>query len=176
MKNIIIKNNHMNKTTLRKMKYFYFIPIYKYILAFALILSFISACVYLFHQQYIRSMTYLGVFIFICVMCYIQAEFNVKRLLKLQKEKYHSDDIIFDLKFNETGVISIYCTNQKESIMEYQDIKNIVEMNDIVLLRSKAGYTTFFEKKNINYRDLDTLKQLFLQKNIKWENPIMEVF
>lgn len=176
MEKIIIKNNHMNKETLRKTKYFYFIPIYKYILAFALILSFISTFVYLFHQQLIRSLTYFIVFIFICVMCYIQAEFNVKRILKLQKEKYNSDNIIFDLIFDETKVTSLYNVNQKESIMEYKDIKNIIETKDIVLLRSRAGYTTFFEKENIHSKDLDNLKQFFLQKNIKWEKPIMKIF
>ena len=44
------------------------------------------------------------------------------------------------------------------------------------LIISKAGYTTFFERKNVESNDLEKLKQFFDKQNILWEKSICNIF
>ena len=44
------------------------------------------------------------------------------------------------------------------------------------LIISKAGYTTFFERKNVESNDFEKLKQFFDKQNILWEKSICNIF
>ena len=64
---------------------------------------------------------------------------------------------------------------EMEEIM-YKDIKQVKETKEIILIISKAGYTTFFERKNVESNDLEKLKQFFDKQNILWEKSICNIF
>ena len=100
----------------------------------------------------------------------------LKRFIKLQKEKYGSDQVSIDLIFDNDGIISVEQSTQNKSKIMYKDIKQVIETKEIILIISKAGYTTFFERKNVESSDLEKLKQIFDKQNILWEKSILNIF
>ena len=50
------------------------------------------------------------------------------------------------------------------------------ETKEIILFITKAGYATFFERKNVESNDLEKLKQFFDKQNILWEKSILNIF
>ena len=101
---------------------------------------------------------------------------NETEKIKLQKEKYGSDQVIIDLIFDNDGIISVEQSTQNKSKIMYKDIKQVIETKEIILIISKAGYTTFFERKNVESNDLEKLKQFFDKQNILWEKSICNIF
>ena len=63
----------------------------------------------------------------------------MKGLIKLQKERYGSDQVIFDLIFDWDGIISVEQSAQCKSKIMYKDIKKVIETKEIILFISKAG-------------------------------------
>ena len=100
----------------------------------------------------------------------------LKRFIKLQKEKYGSDQVSIDLIFDNDGIISVEQSTQNKSKIMYKDIKQVKETKEIILFITKGGYATFFERKNVESNDLEKLKQFFDKKNILWEKSILNIF
>lgn len=116
------------------------------------------------------------VLVIVCILPFVQSEVMLKRLIKLQKEKYGSDQVSIDLIFDNDGIISVEQSTQNKSKIMYKDIKQVIETKEIILIISKAGYTTFFERKNVESSDLEKLKQFFDKQNILWEKSILNIF
>ena len=87
---------------------------------------------------------YTLILAFICVLPFIHSEAILKRLIKLQKEKYGSDQVIFDLIFDEDRIICVEQSAQYKSKIMYKDIKKVIETKEIILFISKAGQIAFF--------------------------------
>lgn len=100
----------------------------------------------------------------------------VEKIHKTSKEKYGSDQVSVDLIFDNDGIISVEQSTQNKSKIMYKDIKQVKETKEIILIISKAGYTTFFERKNVESNDLEKLKQFFDKQNILWEKSICNIF
>jgi hypothetical protein len=79
-------------------------------------------------------------------------------------------------RFDNDGIISVEQSTQNKSKIMYKDIKQVIETKEIILIISKAGYTTFFERKNVESNDLEKLKQFFDKQNILWEKSICNIF
>ncbi len=88
--------------------------------------------------------------VILCILPFVQSEVMLKRFIKLQKEKYGSDQVSIDLIFDNDGIISVEQSTQNKSKIMYKDIKQVIETKEIILIISKAGYTTFFERKMWN--------------------------
>ena len=159
------------------------------------------------------------VLVILCILPFVQSEVMLKRFIKLQKEKYGSDQVSIDLIFDNDGIISVEQSTQNKSKIMYKDIKQVKEtkeilithnqqvdpiieiilhikakkietiisyfdnhlwnvgiQKEIILIISKAGYTTFFERKNVESNDLEKLKQFFDKQNILWEKSICNIF
>ena len=114
--------------------------------------------------------------VILCILPFVQSEVMLKRFIKLQKEKYGSDQVITDLIFDNDGIISVEQSTQNKSKIMYKDIKQVKETKEIILFITKAGYTTFFERKNVESNDLEKLKQFFDKQNILWEKSILNIF
>lgn len=71
----------------------------------------------------------------------------VEKIHKTSKEKYGSDQVIIDLIFDNDGIISVEQSTQNKSKIMYKDIKQVIETKEIILIISKAGYTTFLKEK-----------------------------
>ena len=106
------------------------------------------------------------VLVILCILPFVQSEVMLKRFIKLQKEKYGSDQVSIDLIFDNDGIISVEQSTQNKSKIMYKDIKQVIETKEIISIISKAGYTTFFERKNVELNDLEKLKQFFDKQNI----------
>lgn len=53
-----------------------------------------------------------------CILPFIQSEVMLKKFIKLQKERYGSDQVIIDLIFDEDGIISVeQSTQSKRKVM-----------------------------------------------------------
>ena len=100
----------------------------------------------------------------------------VEKIHKTSKRKYGSDQVIIDLIFDNDGIISVEQSTQNKSKIMYKDIKQVIETKEIILFITKAGYTTFFERKNVESNDLEKLKQFFDKQNILWEKSICNIF
>lgn len=96
--------------------------------------------------------------VILCILPFVQSEVMLKRFIKLQKEKYGSDQVITDLIFDNDGIISVEQSTQNKSKIMYKDIKQVKETKEIILFITKAGYTTFFERKNVESNDLEKLR------------------
>ena len=116
------------------------------------------------------------VLVILCILPFVQSEVMLKRLIKLQKEKYGSDQVSINLIFDNDGIISVEQSTQNKSKIMYKDIKQVIETKEIISIISKAGYTTFFERKNVELNDLEKLKQFFDKQNILWEKSICNIF
>jgi len=114
--------------------------------------------------------------VIVCILPFVTSEVMLKRLIKLQKEKYGSDQVITDLIFDNDGIISVEQSTQNKSKIMYKDIKQVKETKEIILFITKAGYATFFERKNVESNDLEKLKQFFDKQNILWEKSILNIF
>lgn len=114
--------------------------------------------------------------VILCILPFVQSEVMLKRFIKLHKEKYGSDQVITDLIFDNDGIISVEQSTQNKSKIMYKDIKQVKETKEIILFITKAGYTTFFERKNVESNDLEKLKQFFDKQNILWEKSILNIF
>lgn len=86
--------------------------------------------------------------VILCILPFVQSEVMLKRFIKLQKEKYGSDQVITDLIFDNDGIISVEQSTQNKSKIMYKDIKQVKETKEIILFITKAGYTTFFERSS----------------------------
>lgn len=102
----------------------------------------------------------------------------VEKIHKTSKRKIwiRSDQVSIDLIFDNDGIISVEQSTQNKSKIMYKDIKQVKETKEIILIISKAGYTTFFERKNVESNDLEKLKQFFDKQNILWEKSICNIF
>ena len=116
------------------------------------------------------------VLVILCILPFVQSEVMLKRFIKLQKEKYGLDQVSIDLIFDNDGIISVEQSTQNKSKIMYKDIKQVIETKEIISIISKAGYTTFFERKNVELNDLEKLKQFFDKQNILWEKSICNIF
>lgn len=116
------------------------------------------------------------VLVILCILPFVQSEVMLKRFIKLQKEKYGSYQVSIDLIFDNDGIISVEQSTQNKSKIMYKDIKQVKETKEIILFITKAGYTTFFERKNVESNDLEKLKQFFDKQNILWEKSICNIF
>lgn len=114
--------------------------------------------------------------VIVCILPFVTSEVMLKRLIKLQKKKYGSDQVITDLIFDDDGIISVEQSTQNKSKIMYKDIKQVKETKEIILFITKAGYATFFERKNVESNDLEKLKQFFDKQNILWEKSILNIF
>ena len=100
----------------------------------------------------------------------------VEKIHKTSKKKYGSDQVSIDLIFDNDGIISVEQSTQNKSKIMYKDIKQVKETKEIILFITKAGYATFFERKNVESNDLEKLKQFFDKQNILWEKSICNIF
>ena len=96
-------------------------------------------------------------------------------MMKLQKEKYGTDEIIFDLIFDQDGILSVEQSSQSKSKIMYKDIKKVIETKEMILFISKAGFTTFFEKNKMELNDIEKLKQLLKKQSISWKKSICHI-
>lgn len=90
------------------------------------------------------------VLVILCILPFVQSEVMLKRFIKLQKEKYGSDQVSIDLIFDNDGIISVEQSTQNESKIMYKDIKQVIETKEIILFITKAGYATFLKEKMWN--------------------------
>lgn len=176
MESLIVKNNHQNYSNLKKIRFFFFPSVYKCLIICGLGLSLLLLFTSIFDNDISDIIEYTLISAFICVLPFIQSEAILKRLIKLQKESYGSDQVIFDLIFDEDGIISVEQSAQCKSKIMYKDIKKVIETKEIILFTSKAGQIAFFERSNVESNDLEKLKQFFDEQNILWEKAICNIF
>lgn len=171
----MIKNNIMNYSNLKKVRFFFFSFLYKCFFLFALGLSLLSVLVSIFQGDISDFIKYFLILVFVCILPFIQSKAILNKLMKLQKEKYGADEIIFDLIFDQDGIISVEQSSQNKSKMMYKDIQKVIETKEIILLISQAGFTTFFEKNKVDLHDIEKLKQFFEKQSISWKKSICHI-
>lgn len=173
MELLTVKNNIINYSNLKKVRFFFFHFIYK---LFVLCGAVLAALISVFNDDMFDFIKSSLVLVILCILPFVQSEVMLKRFIKLQKEKYGSDQVSVDLIFDNDGIISVEQSTQNKSKIMYKDIKQVKETKEIILIISKAGYTTFFERKNVESNDLEKLKQFFDKQNILWEKSICNIF
>lgn len=175
METLTVKNNIMNYSNLKKVRFFFFSFLYKCFFLFALGLSLLSVLVSIFQGDISDFIKYFLILVFVCILPFIQSKAILNKLMKLQKEKYGADEIIFDLIFDQDGIISVEQSSQNKSKMMYKDIQKVIETKEIILLISQAGFTTFFEKNKVDLHDIEKLKQFFEKQSISWKKSICHI-
>lgn len=176
MELLTVKNNHQNYSNFKKTRFFLFHFGYKCLFLCGIGLSLLSILISVFNGDMFEIIEYILILAFICILPFIQSEAMLKKLIKLQKEKYGSDEIIFDVIFDEDGIISVEQSAQYKSKIMYKDIKKVIETKEIILFISKAGHKTFFEKNNVESNGLEKIKKFFDKQNILWEKAICNIF
>lgn len=176
MELLIVKNNHQNYSNLKKVRFFFFHFIYKFFVLCGAVLGLLAALIGVFNGDMFDFIKSSLVLVIVCILPFVQSEVMLKRFIKLQKEKYGLDQVSIDLIFDNDGIISVEQSTQNKSKIMYKDIKQVIETKEIILIISKAGYTTFFERKNVESSDLEKLKQFFDKQNILWEKSILNIF
>lgn len=176
MELLIVKNNHQNYSNLKKVRFFFFHFIYKFFVLCGAVLGLLAALISVFNGDMFDFIKSSLVLVIVCILPFVQSEVMLKRFIKLQKEKYGLDQVSIDLIFDNDGIISVEQSIQNKSKIMYKDIKQVIETKEIILIISKAGYTTFFERKNVESSDLEKLKQFFDKQNILWEKSILNIF
>ncbi|WP_455682854.1 hypothetical protein [Thomasclavelia sp.] len=169
MDELVVKNNLMNYAILKKVKYYFYGPIYKCILISLISFSLLLALISIFTKDIKNFIFYTFLLVFVCIIYFIQTKANLNRTIRLLKEKYGSENIYFDLIFDENEVSAIVPNGQYMDKMKYEDIKRVIETKDIVLIISKAGFTNCFEKKNINDCDLKKIQKIITSRGILWK-------
>ena len=174
---IFYSDNYLWKVGIqKKVRFFFFPSVYKCLILCGLGLSLLLIFTNIYDGDMSDFIKYSLILAFICILPFIQSEIMLKRLMKLQKEKYGSDQVITDLIFDNDGIISVEQSTQNKSKIMYKDIKQVKETKEIILFITKAGYATFFERKNVESNDLEKLKQFFDKQNILWEKSICNIF
>ncbi|WP_278463312.1 hypothetical protein [Thomasclavelia spiroformis] len=112
MEILTAKNNIMNYSNLKKVRFFFFSFLYKCFFLFALGLSLLSVLLSIFHGDISGFIKYFLILLFVCILPFIQSKAILKKMMKLQKEKYGTDEIIFDLIFDQDGIISVEQSSQ----------------------------------------------------------------
>lgn len=176
MELLTIKNNIINYSNLKKVRFFFFHFIYKFFVLCGAVLALLAALISVFNGDMFDFIKSSLVLVILCILPFVQSEVMLKRFIKLQKEKYGSDQVSIDLIFDNDGIISVEQSTQNKSKIMYKDIKQVKETKEIILFITKAGYTTFFERKNVESNDLEKLKQFFDKQNILWEKSILNIF
>lgn len=176
MELLTIKNNIINYSNLKKVRFFFFHFIYKFFVLCGAVLALLAALISVFNGDMFDFIKSSLLLVILCILPFVQSEVMLKRFIKLQKEKYGSDQVITDLIFDNDGIISVEQSTQNKSKIMYKDIKQVKETKEIILFITKAGYTTFFERKNAESNDLEKLKQFFDKQNILWEKSILNIF
>ena len=176
MELLTVKNNIINYSNLKKVRFFFFHFIYKFFVLCGAVLALLAALMSVFNGDMFDFIKSSLVLVILCILPFVQSEVMLKRFIKLQKEKYGSDQVITDLIFDNDGIISVEQSTQNKSKIMYKDIKQVKETKEIILFITKAGYTTFFERKNVESNDLEKLKQFFDKQNILWEKSILNIF
>ena len=175
MEILTVKNNIMNYSNLKKIRFYFFNVLYKYFFLSAFVLSLLAVVINVFERDISGFIEYALIFVFVCMLPFIQSKAMLKRLMKLQIEKYGTDEVFFDLIFDEDEIISVEQSSQSKSNIKYKDIKKVIEIKEIVLFISKAGFTTFFEKNKVELNDIEKLKQFFDKQNIPWKKSIFNI-
>lgn len=176
MELLTVKNNIINYSNLKKVRFFFFHFIYKFFVLCGAVLGLLAALISVFNGDMFDFIKSSLVLVILCILPFVQSEVMLKRFIKLQKEKYGSDQVSIDLIFDNDGIISVEQSTQNKSKIMYKDIKQVKETKEIILFITKAGYTTFFERKNVESNDLEKLKQFFDKQNILWEKSILNIF
>lgn len=176
MELLTVKNNIINYSNLKKVRFFFFHFIYKFFVLCGAVLALLAALISVFNGDMFDFIKSSLVLVILCILPFVQSEVMLKRFIKLQKEKYGSDQVSIDLIFDNDGIISVEQSTQNKSKIMYKDIKQVKETKEIILFITKAGYTTFFERKNVESNDLEKLKQFFDKQNILWEKSILNIF
>lgn len=176
MELLTVKNNIINYSNLKKVRFFFFHFIYKFFVLCGAVLALLAALISVFNGDMFDFIKSSLVLVIVCILPFVQSEVMLKRFIKLQKEKYGSDQVSIDLIFDNDGIISVEQSTQNKSKIMYKDIKQVKETKEIILFITKAGYTTFFERKNVESNDLEKLKQFFDKQNILWEKSILNIF
>lgn len=176
MELLTVKNNIINYSNLKKVRFFFFHFIYKFFVLCGAVLGLLAALISVFNGDMFDFIKSSLLLVILCILPFVQSEVMLKRFIKLQKEKYGSDQVITDLIFDNDGIISVEQSTQNKSKIMYKDIKQVKETKEIILFITKAGYTTFFERKNVESSDLEKLKQFFDKQNILWEKSILNIF
>lgn len=176
MELLTVKNNIINYSNLKKVRFFFFHFIYKFFVLCGAVLALLAALISVFNGDMFNFIKSSLVLVILCILPFVQSEVMLKRFIKLQKEKYGSDQVSIDLIFDNDGIISVEQSTQNKSKIMYKDIKQVKETKEIILFITKAGYTTFFERKNVESNDLEKLKQFFDKQNILWEKSICNIF
>ena len=154
----------------------FFILYTKFFVLCGAVLALLAALISVFNGDMFDFIKSSLVLVILCILPFVQSEVMLKRFIKLQKEKYGSDQVSIDLIFDNDGIISVEQSTQNKSKIMYKDIKQVKETKEIILFITKAGYTTFFERKNVESNDLEKLKQFFDKQNILWEKSICNIF
>lgn len=160
----------------KKVRFFFFYFIYKLFVLCGAVLALLAALISVFNGDMFDFIKSSLVLVILCILPFVQSEVMLKRFIKFQKEKYGSDQVSIDLIFDNDGIISVEQSTQNKSKIMYKDIKQVKETKEIILFITKAGYTTFFERKNVESNDLEKLKQFFDKQNILWEKSICNIF
>ena len=77
------------------------------------------------------------VLVILCILPFVQSEVMLKRFIKLQKEKYGSDQVSIDLIFDNDGIISVEQSTQNKSKIMYKDIKQVKETKEILITHNQ---------------------------------------
>ena len=162
MELLTIKNNIINHSNLKKIRFFFFSFIYKFFVLCGAVLALLAALISVSNGDMFDFIKSSLLLVILCILPFVQSEVMLKRFIKLQKEKYGSDQVSINLIFDNDGIISVEQSTQNKS--------------KIILFITKAGYTTFFERKNVESNDLEKLKQFFDKQNILWEKSICNIF
>ena len=176
MELLTVKNNIINYSNLKKVRFFFFHFIYKFFVLCGAVLALLAALISVSNGDMFDFIKSSLLLVILCILPFVQSEVMLKRFIKLQKEKYGSDQVSINLIFDNDGIISVEQSTQNKSKIMYKDIKQVKETKEIILIISKAGYTTFFERKNVESNDLEKLKQFFDKQNILWEKSILNIF
>ena len=105
MELLTIKNNIINYSNLKKVRFFFFHFIYKFFVLCGAVLALLAALMSVFNGDMFDFIKSSLVLVILCILPFVQSEVMLKRFIKLQKEKYGSDQVSIDLIFDNDGII-----------------------------------------------------------------------
>ena len=115
MELLTVKNNIINYSNLKKVRFFFFHFIYKLFVLCGAVLALLAALISVFNDDMFDFIKSSLVLVILCILPFVQSEVMLKRFIKLQKEKYGSDQVSVDLIFDNDGIISVEQSTQNKS-------------------------------------------------------------
>ena len=87
MELLTVKNNIINYSNLKKVRFFFFHFIYKLFVLCGAVLALLAALISVFNDDMFDFIKSSLVLVILCILPFVQSEVMLKRFIKLQKEK-----------------------------------------------------------------------------------------